>query len=128
MGDYTEAKQQWHKGHQVPFLWYGLLTIHPRHRHSDICSNTFVNGYATTSQNRHHQAVHTNFTVFTTDVASAFLKTPTDEEVIVQPPTEYYHNRGRRSQRRSTVYAHHPNNGRDSTSQRRLWHNCNNRG
>eukprot|EP00971_Amphidinium_carterae_P218045 4328493-Amphidinium_carterae.2 len=30
---------------------------------------------------------------YTTDVASAFLNTPVDEEVLVQPPREYCHNR-----------------------------------
>eukprot|EP00971_Amphidinium_carterae_P274166 5441086-Amphidinium_carterae.1 len=38
-------------------------------------------------------AIIKQFTVFTTDVARAFLNTPFDEEVIVQPPKEYYHNR-----------------------------------
>eukprot|EP00971_Amphidinium_carterae_P316056 6282260-Amphidinium_carterae.1 len=90
MGDFPEANQQWHKGHQVPFLWQRLLTIHPRHRHPDIRSYTFINNNASTTHKRQHQAV---FTVVTTDVASAFLKTPVDEEVIVQPPKEYYHNR-----------------------------------
>eukprot|EP00971_Amphidinium_carterae_P265144 5259249-Amphidinium_carterae.4 len=37
-------------------------------------------------------AIIKQFTVFTTDVANAFLNTPIDEEVIVQPPKEYYHN------------------------------------
>eukprot|EP00971_Amphidinium_carterae_P135887 2692476-Amphidinium_carterae.1 len=32
------------------------------------------------------------FTVFTTDIASAFLNTPIEQEVLVQPPKEYYHN------------------------------------
>eukprot|EP00971_Amphidinium_carterae_P059086 1168300-Amphidinium_carterae.1 len=42
-------------------------------------------------------AIIKQFTVFTTDVASAFLNTPMHEEVVVQPPEpgpkEYYHNR-----------------------------------
>eukprot|EP00971_Amphidinium_carterae_P029585 582125-Amphidinium_carterae.4 len=33
------------------------------------------------------------YAVYTTDVASAFLNTPIDEEVYVQTPREYYHNR-----------------------------------
>eukprot|EP00971_Amphidinium_carterae_P119196 2361027-Amphidinium_carterae.2 len=37
-------------------------------------------------------AIIKKFTLFTTDVASAFLNTPIDEEVLVQPPKEYYHN------------------------------------
>eukprot|EP00971_Amphidinium_carterae_P064126 1269648-Amphidinium_carterae.1 len=37
-------------------------------------------------------AIIKKFTVFTTDVANAFLNTPINEEVLVQPPKEYYHN------------------------------------
>eukprot|EP00971_Amphidinium_carterae_P167316 3315409-Amphidinium_carterae.1 len=37
-------------------------------------------------------AIIKQFAVFTADVASAFLNTPIDEEVIVQPPKEYCHN------------------------------------
>eukprot|EP00971_Amphidinium_carterae_P161705 3205705-Amphidinium_carterae.1 len=37
-------------------------------------------------------AIIKKFTVFTTDVASAFLNTPINEEVLVQPPKEYYRN------------------------------------
>eukprot|EP00971_Amphidinium_carterae_P015091 297888-Amphidinium_carterae.1 len=37
-------------------------------------------------------AIIKKFTVFTTDVASVFLNTPINEEVLVQPPKEYYHN------------------------------------
>eukprot|EP00971_Amphidinium_carterae_P010213 201534-Amphidinium_carterae.2 len=33
------------------------------------------------------------YTVYTTDVASTVLNTPIQEEVLVQPPKEYYHNR-----------------------------------
>eukprot|EP00971_Amphidinium_carterae_P256365 5090345-Amphidinium_carterae.1 len=36
-------------------------------------------------------AIIKQFTVFTIDVASAFLNTPIDKEVLVQPPKEYYH-------------------------------------
>eukprot|EP00971_Amphidinium_carterae_P308939 6138694-Amphidinium_carterae.1 len=35
-------------------------------------------------------AIIKKFAVFTTDVASAFLNTPIHEEVLVQPPKEYY--------------------------------------
>eukprot|EP00971_Amphidinium_carterae_P324457 6448066-Amphidinium_carterae.1 len=34
-----------------------------------------------------------NAAIYMTDVASAFFNTPLDEEVLVQPPKEYYHNR-----------------------------------
>eukprot|EP00971_Amphidinium_carterae_P115791 2293571-Amphidinium_carterae.1 len=37
-------------------------------------------------------AILKNFTLFTTDMASAFLNTPIDNEVLVQPPKESYHN------------------------------------
>eukprot|EP00971_Amphidinium_carterae_P311588 6192963-Amphidinium_carterae.1 len=37
-------------------------------------------------------AIVKQFIVFTTDVASAFLNTPIDQEVLVQPLKEYYHN------------------------------------
>eukprot|EP00971_Amphidinium_carterae_P049207 969719-Amphidinium_carterae.1 len=37
-------------------------------------------------------AIIKQFTVYTIDMASAFLNTPIDEEVTVQPPKEYYHN------------------------------------
>eukprot|EP00971_Amphidinium_carterae_P252288 5008788-Amphidinium_carterae.1 len=37
-------------------------------------------------------AIIKKFTVFTTDLASALLNTPINEEVLVQPPKEYYHN------------------------------------
>eukprot|EP00971_Amphidinium_carterae_P111077 2200204-Amphidinium_carterae.3 len=33
------------------------------------------------------------YVFYTTDVASAFLKTPIAEEVFVQPPKEFYHDR-----------------------------------
>eukprot|EP00971_Amphidinium_carterae_P059450 1175469-Amphidinium_carterae.1 len=33
------------------------------------------------------------YAVYTTDGASAFLNTPTEEEVFVQPPKEFYHNK-----------------------------------
>eukprot|EP00971_Amphidinium_carterae_P350484 6491570-Amphidinium_carterae.4 len=52
-----------HKGHQAQVLWQGLLTIDPRHRHPDICSNTFFNGYATTSHNRQQLGVKAQATV-----------------------------------------------------------------
>eukprot|EP00971_Amphidinium_carterae_P348265 6490407-Amphidinium_carterae.6 len=55
------------------------------------------------------------FTVFTTDVASAFLNTPIDEEVIVQPPKEYYHNQPHT--RHSMGYILHPNNGKNTSIQ-----------
>eukprot|EP00971_Amphidinium_carterae_P313456 6229207-Amphidinium_carterae.2 len=38
-------------------------------------------------------AILKNFTVNTTDGRSAFLNTPIQQEVLVQPPKEYYHNR-----------------------------------
>eukprot|EP00971_Amphidinium_carterae_P307336 6107723-Amphidinium_carterae.2 len=37
-------------------------------------------------------AIIKQFTIFTTDMSNAFLNTPIGEEVIVQPPKEYYHN------------------------------------
>eukprot|EP00971_Amphidinium_carterae_P271378 5385214-Amphidinium_carterae.2 len=35
-------------------------------------------------------AIIKKFTVFTIDVASAFLNTPINEEVLVQPPKDYH--------------------------------------
>eukprot|EP00971_Amphidinium_carterae_P122153 2418728-Amphidinium_carterae.3 len=37
-------------------------------------------------------AILNHFAVFTTDVVCAFLNTPIDNEVFVQPPQEYYYN------------------------------------
>eukprot|EP00971_Amphidinium_carterae_P095953 1898810-Amphidinium_carterae.1 len=52
------------------------------------------------SQHIHDKDVQTfaatrvrGYAVYTTNVASAFLNTPADEDVFVQPPKEYYHNR-----------------------------------
>eukprot|EP00971_Amphidinium_carterae_P223866 4442077-Amphidinium_carterae.1 len=58
MGNHTTAYQQWYKGQQVQIMLQRLFTIHPRHRHPNICSYTFINGNATTPHNRHHQAMH----------------------------------------------------------------------
>eukprot|EP00971_Amphidinium_carterae_P050836 1001008-Amphidinium_carterae.1 len=52
---------------------------------------TFVNGNASTRLLL-TIAIVKQLTVFTTDVASAFLNTSIDEEVLAQPPKEYYHN------------------------------------
>eukprot|EP00971_Amphidinium_carterae_P217491 4317399-Amphidinium_carterae.3 len=65
-------------------------------------------------------AILKHFTVFTTDVASAFLNTrsytPIDNEVLV-PPKEYYYNNPHilwRLKKHSMVYAHHQNNGKNT--------------
>eukprot|EP00971_Amphidinium_carterae_P065399 1295735-Amphidinium_carterae.4 len=38
-------------------------------------------------------AILENFSVYTTDVASAFLNAPIELEVLMQPPKEHYHNK-----------------------------------
>eukprot|EP00971_Amphidinium_carterae_P315394 6269009-Amphidinium_carterae.2 len=63
-------------------------------------------------------AILKQFTVYTTDVASAFFNTPIEQEVFVQPPKEYYHNRPHThtlwsmAKALSTVSEHHQNNGK----------------
>eukprot|EP00971_Amphidinium_carterae_P312912 6218539-Amphidinium_carterae.2 len=65
-------------------------------------------------------AIIEQFAVFTIDVASAFLNTPIDEEIIVHRPKEYCHAQPNilwKMTRHSTVYAHHLNNGKDISAQ-----------
>eukprot|EP00971_Amphidinium_carterae_P022708 447915-Amphidinium_carterae.1 len=88
MGDHTTTIQQWHKRHQVQVCGKGF---------SQFIHDTDTQTFAATPSSMAMRPLPTlaivkQFTVFTTDVANAFLNTPINEEVLVLPPKEYYHN------------------------------------
>eukprot|EP00971_Amphidinium_carterae_P094824 1876410-Amphidinium_carterae.1 len=77
------------KGHQVQVLWKRLFTLH-----SDTGTQTFAaTPFSMVMRLLLTIAILKQFTVFTIDVASAFLNSSIDTEVLVQqPPKEYYDN------------------------------------
>eukprot|EP00971_Amphidinium_carterae_P043174 849233-Amphidinium_carterae.1 len=75
MGDYAKTQQQQHKGHQVQVLWKGF---------SQFIHDTDTQTFAATPSSMAMRllltiAIVKKFTVFTRDVASAFLNTPIEE-------------------------------------------------
>eukprot|EP00971_Amphidinium_carterae_P155954 3091764-Amphidinium_carterae.1 len=86
MGDNTTTNQQWRK--RKLFCGRGV---------SQFIHDTHTQTFAATLSSMAMRllltlAILKQFTVFRTDVASAFLNTPIDNEVLVQPPEEYYYN------------------------------------
>eukprot|EP00971_Amphidinium_carterae_P303382 6028370-Amphidinium_carterae.2 len=88
MGDYTTANQQWYKDTKCKYCGKGFSKfVH------DMDTQTFAATPGSMAMRLLLTiAILTQFTIFTTDVASAFLNTPIEQDVLVQPPKEYYHN------------------------------------